>query len=433
MKIIKPIISISTCNDSNSGIGIIRISSGENKYIIKRIINDILKKKFLFPRLATFSKIFIKGSEIDSGIAILFPKNKSYTGEDVLEIQSHGSRKIINKIFIEIVKKYKVKKAKKGEFTSRALNNGKIDFFDIEKIYSIYNTDCNRQIEIKKKYKKKFERFNKKIFNIKLLIENEINFHYDKKNFLKIKKKTIKTIKNIKNIFNNVFFEKKKKINISIIGKENVGKSTLFNILINKKRSIISNFSGTTTNFLKKKKKEKQIEYNIYDTAGLNCSNKKISKKIKHENKKIIKKSDIILIMTTKKNKKKYYNKNFKKKKILLVYNKLDLNKSKIISNKKEIFISCKLLFGIDKLKKKIFKNLKKIYKKKKNQSLINKETKKIYKEIKPLILFINRDSYSLEILYEKIDKFQKKICNFFSLKNKKITKEIFKKFCIGK
>lgn len=420
----KSIVSISTCFKKDSGIGIIRISSKKN--IIHRIINNMFKKKYLFPRLATFSKIFVNKKEIDEGIVIFFPKNNSYTGEDMLEIQSHGSRIIIKKIFKELVDKYNINKAKKGEFTMIAVKNKKMDFFDVERLYKLYNNrfDKKNDIKFKKKYKKKFKIINEKIFKLKLLIENRINFDTDEKKPSDIIRKIKKIIFEIKKITNINFFLKNK-IKIAIIGKENVGKSTLFNILVKKNRSIVSKLPGTTTNYVKKKYKNFKTCI-LYDTAGINSRKNDISIKTRKENKRIIKKSDIIIHMIN------FFDKSnikVKKKNVIKIYNKIDLNKKKII-DKKKYYVSCKLLFGIDKVIKKIYYLINKI----KKTSIFSKNTKKMIKKINNFNKIINKKKcYSIEFLYEKVNLIHNLIINFFNFKNKKITKEIFKNFCIGK
>ncbi|UOQ33123.1 tRNA modification GTPase [Candidatus Vidania fulgoroideae] len=423
----RPIVAISTCNEKDSSIGIIRISSGKNKLIIKYIIKKFLNKDFLFPRLATYSKIFIKKNEIDDGIVIFFPKNKSYTGEDMLEMQLHGSVYIIKKIFRELLKNG-IRKAKRGEFTLRAIKNKKMNFFDVERLYSLYVLKRNKKklLSNKTKYKKKFLLFNKKIFKLKLLIENEINFNEKNDNFFpKIKEITKKIIKEIKTFLKKKFFFFKKKIRVSISGKENIGKSTLFNILTKKKRSITSKFPGTTTNYVKENIRIKNEKLRLYDTAGVN--RKKNFRKINKINKKIIKKSDIVIKLHEKKKKEK--NKKF----IINVVNKIDVLNKKNVFEKKDMLISCKFMFGIEKLKKKVYGIIKKI--KRKGRSMLKPEIINVFNSLRKVEAFIKKSSCSfpVEILYKKVDELQKKILNIYNFKNKKISREIFKNFCIGK
>ncbi|UOQ27904.1 tRNA modification GTPase [Candidatus Vidania fulgoroideae] len=425
----EPIVAISTCSEKDSSIGIIRISSGKDKLIVKKVIESFLKKKFIFPRLATYSKIFINNKEIDDGIIIFFPKNKSYTGEDMLEIQTHGSIFILKKIFKQLLK-IGFKKARRGEFTKRAIENKKMNFFDVERLYSLYMLRRNKRGILKKnkKYKKKFFLFNRKIFKLKLLIENEINFHEkDELFFLKVKNMSKEIIFEISSFLKKKFFLFKKKIRISIIGKENVGKSTLFNILTNKKRSITSKYPGTTTNYVKEIIRIKGEKIEMYDTAGSN-GKKKMFKNIKKKNEKILKRSDIIIKVHN-----KIMKNTTKKKNIINVINKADNICKKNIFKKKNFFISCKFMYGIRNLKKKISNIVKK--KSRKGHSLIGSEIKKVFVSLKKISNFIRNKSgfFSTEILYKKIDNLQKKIANIYNFKNKKVSKEIFKNFCVGK
>ncbi|MGX7589624.1 GTPase [Candidatus Vidania fulgoroideorum] len=413
-----PIISISS-GKKDAALGIIRISLGNKK--IKKIINNLFNKKYFFPRLATFCRIIDNLKILDDVIVIYYPSPNSYNGEDIYEINSHGKKKkmlnILN-FFLHKLKNYGIRVSERGEFTKRAYLNYKMDFFDVKNIYKNYYGKNIDYIKIKKI----FISFLDEIFFLKMKICNYLEFNYYKsfnikKNYLKILFFIKKFKKNLKEIF---YF--KNNIKISIIGKTNVGKSSLFNIILDKKRSIVDKNSGTTINYLS----EKFFNSYIIDTAGINFKHKKTEKKGIKNTIKIIKNSDYLVIFLNKLKCYKKIKKILKKKKLIYVINKIDIINRKIF-NKRIFFISCKKNLGI----KLILKKIKKIsfYEKKnkyffyfkKNIKYIIKNTKKIYneKDLDKIILIL--------------DKIYNKTCKLFYIKKKKIINEIFNHFCIGK
>ncbi|MGX7582539.1 GTPase [Candidatus Vidania fulgoroideorum] len=424
-----PIIAISTNNLINSGIGIIRISLGNKESICKKIIKKISNKKFLFPRLFTFCKFYINNKNIDNGLIVYFPSPNSFNGETILECHMHGNINILKKMLNFCIISFKNKGmriAEKGEFTKRAYENKKINIFDLKKIYNIlnYKKKINKNVGVIKK----FEKLIKSTFKIILFLENSVNFSYLKKKV--INKKILFFFDIIKSFKKKSFFFfcLNKKVIISIIGNSNAGKSSLFNLFIKKKRSIISGKKGTTRDYISQKINIRSIPVKIYDTPGFINTKEKIIKKCLLKTKKIIKKSDILIYIYTKKNKE--ISNLLKNKKVIKIINKIDKKKKKIY---KLNAISCKKKIGIKNLKNKIYNLCKKIIHDK-NHTIINlenliKELKIIYKNI---IKYFDQELLLDELIY-KIKLFHKKICILLNKKNKSIINNIFKNFCVGK
>ncbi|WDR79489.1 50S ribosome-binding GTPase [Candidatus Vidania fulgoroideae] len=418
----KPIFAI--ISSKYSCFGIIRISMGNYGYLVKNIIKSLTKKKYIFPRYASKIFIYYKKKIIDDGILIYYPEPNSYTGESCLEFFLHNNHIILDKI-VKIIKNILKKKkinfflGKRGEFTFRSFINRKIDIFNVEKIYEkITNTNRKDIINYSLRNKKKREFFIKivkKIDNLIIYIENSIIKNNN--NFKTIKKKTLNLSKKMKYIIkNNISF--KKRLNVSIIGESNVGKSALFNKLVKKDRSIVYNKKGTTRDIISENIKIKDIDIKLFDTAGLNLNTKNKVEKIGIKKTiKIIKKSDILLEIISKKPK-------FKSD--IIIKNKIDKNKIKKYDDKKFFYISTKFNIGLKKISKEIFKISNNIFKKKQDKLFffynldISKEINKLNKIIK-----INDVSIILSIL--------KTIKNKLDTKNKNMLVLMLKKFCIGK
>ena len=180
-----------------AGVAIIRVSGPEASNVIKSLTNKEVPK----PRIATLRKInYINTSElIDEGIIIWFPGPESYTGEDMAEIQVHGSKAVILALQNEISKLKNCRLAEPGEFTKLAFQNGKINLLKAESIADLISaeTEIQRLQAIKIMRGKSSEKFNelrKKLLKILSFIEAKIDFPEEdlpEENFKKIKKTPI--------------------------------------------------------------------------------------------------------------------------------------------------------------------------------------------------------------------------------------------------
>lgn len=452
-KIYNDIICAKATSDGYSSIGIIRISGNDKlKIISKKILGFIPKSRYAYyvPFLDINKKI------IDKGIAIYFKSPNSFTGENILELQSHGGPILLD-ILLEYIIKLGARLAKPGEFTERAFLNNKIDLIQAESLIDIIK--ANSKLTLKTAinsfegiFSNNIKKIIKEIIILRINIEAMINFPNEFKEEIIIKKKL--TNKNILNKINKLFYLlnilKKKAfkgylinsiIKIVITGKPNVGKSSLFNILTKNDNAIITNIKGTTRDLLKVNIFLYGIPICIIDTAGIRKDEKNINLIEKIGIKRAIeeiKKADLILLLLDNKENNIDIFKKYLKKNVLIIRNKIDLIKNKELKKDKNIInISTKTKKGIKKLKKNI-KN--KIFKKKKikDENLFCIKKRQIYyleKIIKIINFYIKNNCNDInEILSENlyiIQKYLEEIIGFNI--NKNILKKIFKNFCIGK
>ncbi len=447
------------------GIGIIRISGNKSKKISKKILN-----KKLIHKTAQYTSFKNKdGQIIDFGIAIYYKSPNSFTGEDILELQCHGGQKIINLIIKSIInlKIKNIRIAEPGEFTERSYLNNKIDLIQAETINNLIFSNSEKNIfsaikSLRGCFSKKIKNLIKIIKDLMCIIEKEISFSEQEikiDKIKKIKKKNNFIYKKIKKIYKkskkSLFINNK--IKISIIGKPNVGKSSLMNFLTKKNTSIVTNIPGTTRDIIKENLNTNNFQIEINDTAGIHKTNKKIEKIGIKKTWKIINKSQIIIFIENASDitEKKIYNKYKKnienkiknKKKILyLIRNKIDITKEKhkIIKTKKYtlINISIKKKYGIKKIKYEINKKINKTNKK--NIFLVQQRhlnlIKKILKEIKNIKKTIknkiNKKTINLDTIYQNLFNSYKLLNEILGKKkftSKNIINNIFRKFCIGK
>jgi len=270
-----------------SGIAVVRVSGKETSRVIELLTGKSVPK----PRVATLRKINkINTSElIDEGIILWFPAPESYTGEDMAEIQVHGSKAVIDAIHSSISTIENCRLAEPGEFTKLAFQNGKINLLKAESIADLISseTEIQRQQAIKIMNGKSADQFNilrEKLLKILSHVEAKIDFPdedlpYD---ILKeIKKSSDEVLKNIEKILNDqkVGERIREGFKIAILGPTNAGKSSLLNHLSSRDVAIVSEIAGTTRDVIETHLNIDGYPVIVSDTAGIRESKNEIERK----------------------------------------------------------------------------------------------------------------------------------------------------------
>ena len=354
-----------------SGIAVIRISGQETSKAIELLTGKNVPK----PRVATLRKINkINTSElIDEGIILWFPGPESYTGEDMAEIQVHGSKAVIDALHSSISNIENCRLAEPGEFTKLAFQNGKINLLKAESIADLISseTEIQRQQAIKIMNGKSSDQFNflrEKLLKILSHVEAKIDFPDEDlpKDILKeIKKSSDDVLKNIEKILNDqkVGERIREGFKIAILGPTNAGKSSLLNHLSNRDVAIVSEIAGTTRDVIETHLNIDGYPVIVSDTAGIRESKNEIEKKGIKLSLNRAEEADLKLVVVDAKNLDfTDVLKGLLDENAILVINKSDLLKQDIdpeIKKLDHVLISIKENLNIDELILKIKNNLK--------------------------------------------------------------------------
>ncbi len=286
-----------------SAINIIKISGKESISIVNKIFTkDLLKAK---THTITFGYIKDKEEKVDEVLVSVFLEPNTYTGENIVEINTHGGLAVTNKI-LEMLLEQGCRLAEPGEFLKRAFLNGKRDLLEAESISDLINakTEASRKMSMNG-VTGELSRIIKNLRNklLTIIANIEVNIDYPEyEDAIVYTNELLKTnIIEIKNELKKIVDESEKGsiikngINIGIVGKPNVGKSSLLNRLINEDKAIVTDVEGTTRDIVEGKIVINGIEINLIDTAGIRQTSNVVEKIGVEKSKSILETSDLLL------------------------------------------------------------------------------------------------------------------------------------------
>ena len=436
-----------------SAVNIIKISGPDAISIVNKIFTKDLTK--LSSNTINYGYIKNNGETIDEVLVSIFRNPNSSTGEDVIEINSHGGIAVTNKI-LEILLTNGCRLAEPGEYLKRAFLNGKKDLLEAESISDLINakTESFRKMSTKGltgELSALVKKLREKLLNIIANIEVNIDYPEYEDAIVYTNELLEKSIIEIKEELQKIVNESEKGslikngLNVGIIGKPNVGKSSLLNKLINEDKAIVTDIEGTTRDIVEGTFILNGININLIDTAGIRETDNIVEKIGVEKSKNIIEKSNMVIALFDGSREfdkeDKEILKEIKGKKAIILINKVDLpqklDKSEI-KDFETIEISVKDNKGINLLIEKIKElfNLNEIetgdftYLSNARQISIIKEALALSEEIKSQ----NEKNTPVDLIQIDIQKLWEKLGELTGDTYKdELLDEIFSKFCLGK
>lgn len=348
-------------------ISIIRVSGDKSIEIVNKIFDKDLEK--VKSHTIVYGHIVDNKNIIDEVLVSVMKSPKTFTTEDVIEINCHGGIATTNKV-LELLLKNGARMAEAGEFTKRAFLNGRIDLLEAEGVMDLIDskTEASRKLAMSA-LSGNVSRMISDLRNqmIEIITNIEVNIDYPEyedilvvttdminSSITSLEEKLIKILKEAENgkIIKNG-------INTLIIGRPNVGKSSLLNKLLNEEKAIVTDIEGTTRDIVEGNISLDGIELNIIDTAGIRKTDNIVEQIGVNRSLSLIDKADLIILVLN--NNEKLTEDDYKlldstndKKRIIFI-NKNDLPKNinlDIVDN--VVYGSTMQIFGINALKDKI-------------------------------------------------------------------------------
>ena len=351
-------------------ISIIRVSGPKSIEIVSQIFCGKDLKK-VNSHTINYGFIYDKEEKIDEVLVSVMLAPKTYTMEDIIEINSHGGINTTNKI-LELLLEKGCRLAEPGEFTKKAFLNGRIDLIEAESVNDLINAknDAARNLALNNMK----GNLTNKIRNIREIVVSimaniEVNIDYPEYEDIEVvtKDTLLPKLEEVKKEISEILKDSRngrlinEGIKIAIVGKPNVGKSSILNALLDEEKAIVTNIAGTTRDIVEGNMNLNGFLVNFIDTAGIRETDDVVEKIGVERSKKAINEADLVILVLNNNEKITDYDKNLletipKDKRIIFV-NKSDLNKV-IDIDIDYISGNTVTLNGLSKLKDTIIKKL---------------------------------------------------------------------------
>ncbi len=293
-----------------AGIGVIRISGDQALKIVDLIFKSVRDKKLseFTPRRLTYGFIYDpeKGDKIDEVLAVFMKAPNTYTKEDIVEINCHGGMIPVRRI-LELILKQGVRAADPGEFTKRAFLNGRIDLAQAEAVMDLISAKTDKGFDIALNHlegslSKRVEGFRNEILELLAHVEVSIDFSEEDVDEITLDlllEKSLGLEKEMEKLLKTADTGKilREGLSTVIVGKPNVGKSSLLNTLLRESRAIVTEIPGTTRDVIEEQLNIKGIPLKLIDTAGIRETDDIVEKIGVQKTKEFFNRADLVILM----------------------------------------------------------------------------------------------------------------------------------------
>ena len=283
------------------GIGIIRISGEDSRDILRKIFTGKIESRRL-----SYGKIVDENEHIDEVLAVYMKGPKTYTGEDVVEINCHGSMVALRKTLALVLSKG-ARMAEPGEFTKKAFLNGRLDLSQAEAVIDVIKAKSDRSFDVaisqlEGSLSKRIEKIRQALLD--LLVEVTVNIDYPDEDIeIMTYDKARDCLCNIRNMIGELLATSgsgrmiREGIRIAIVGKPNVGKSSLMNCLLRESRAIVTEIPGTTRDTIEEAVSIRNLPVYLIDTAGIRDTDDTVEKIGIEKTKEAFNNADYIILV----------------------------------------------------------------------------------------------------------------------------------------
>lgn len=343
-------------------ISVIRVSGPKSIEAVDSIFDGAVKLIKANTHTIHYGRINYANEVIDDVLVSVFRAPNSYTGEDSVEISTHGSQLIVEKIIKSLLEK-DIRLAEPGEFTKRAFLNGRMDLAQAEAVVDVINSRTEASLrgarnQLDGLLSAKVDSLREMLINSSSMLELELDFAEEDLEFLpkdKVIEKIDEIIFEIEKLLQTYSFGKviRDGVNVALVGKPNVGKSSLLNYMLKESRAIVSEIPGTTRDVIREEFSLDGILFRLFDTAGIRLTEDEIEKEGVFRSRDAVKNADVVLFLNDiidgfAEDLYKELKQLIKEDKILKIVNKIDLLHNHNIEC--DVEISAKTGEGIESL-----------------------------------------------------------------------------------
>ena len=441
---LETIVALATA-PMKSALHIIRVSGKDAFDIVSKCFSKDIRD--IKERTLLVGKILDENKTVDEVVLAIYKGPKSFTGEDLVEIICHGSVLIANEI-IELLLTKGARLATNGEYSSRAFLNNRIDLIQAEAINDVINATTKEAKELSLlslngDTSKLILPIKKRIADILSLIE--VNIDYPEYEDIEVANKNniVEVVDELLPVIDKLVSEGEKGliikegIKVALVGKPNVGKSSLLNALLGESKAIVTDIAGTTRDIVEGEINLNGIVLHLLDTAGIRDVNDLVESIGVNKSKDVIKKADLVIVLLDASNvlddEDKEILKLVEDVPHIIAYNKIDKG---FVNEGQGVFISAKNN-EISELKNAIYEKLGLKEDTYKTPSLNNTRQLGLLRNAKESLLKAKEDSLNdlpVDLVSVSLNDAYNAILEILGEYNQRdISKEIFSRFCVGK
>ena len=428
---------------AQSAICVFRVSGkGCLDALPKLFSSDLVEPRYFYK-----TEMLNKGSFVDSVAVVFFKGPKSFTGEDSFEVYAHGGLAVMSKV-VEVFDDLGFEEAQPGEFSKRAFLNNKISLSQAEAVSDLISASSKEEasmvsLVLSGDFESRVFDFSGQLDALRVLVEGEIDFTDEDEVFVQNLAELGADVSRLSAEFSGfagACSSKKNSLNkprVLIAGPPNSGKSSLFNALLSRDRSIVSSVAGTTRDFIDSELVLRNIVLTLGDSAGVRRTEDLIEGAGINISIDEIKKSDLVILVFDEETKGSvsFFRELLGKQKHLLVYNKIDVSDERPLGF--DLFVSAKELSGLGGLRKVLDERLSADEKEKDLTYLVRERHVNIFSEVSSRLGLISSSieaNESLDVVAENLKACRDLLAEVVGIKTSdELLGEIFSSFCIGK